>query len=411
MGLPVIADTNAAKVNEFYKSLFMQALETLGKLDKVSGMARSVLEKLRGIKVDLVRENEGWQDWDLTHLIAEIKKWRDINPVEDNSKKQHKSGFYHANGCKRACIYCDAEIHNSKDCPTVTNVDQQKKMLTDKKLCFNCTGIKHCTADCKSVHKCTKCNMKHHSSICTKKHPLLTANGLNDGLLVYPVAVVNVEGIKCRALLDTGAGNLYVSAALLDLLPRRSRKKKVRRVEMMLVLVTKEMELSTVHVEAVNGEFAMDGSVTKVVKGELLFVDNPNYAKLINSYQHLEGVQMEDKDQKPKLPVHLILGAGDYMRIKTAEKPRVGKIGELVAERTKFGWTILAQGKELDYCAMLLTQMSQRDCEELCWLDVLGLEDKPEHDQHEVHAEFQEQLTRSEQGWYKTEGQPPTVAK
>ena len=101
MGLPVITDTNAAKVNEFYKNLLYntQALETLGKLDKVSGMTRSVLEKLKGIKADLVRGSEGWQDWDLTRLIAELKKWRDINPVEDNpnSKKQRKSGFYHAN--------------------------------------------------------------------------------------------------------------------------------------------------------------------------------------------------------------------------------------------------------------------------------------------------------------------------
>ena len=64
------------------------------------------------------------------------------------------------------------------------------------------------------------------------------------------------------------------------------------------------MELSTVCVETVNGEFAMDVSVTKVDKGELLYVDNPNYTTLINSYQHLEGVRMEDKDQKPKLPVH-----------------------------------------------------------------------------------------------------------
>jgi hypothetical protein len=188
----------------------------------------------------------------------------------------------------------------------------------------------------------------------------------------------------------------------LDLLPKRTRKKEVRRVEMMLGSVTKEMELSTVCVEAVNGEFAMDVSVTKVDKGELLYVDNPNYTTLINSYQHLDGVQMDDKDQKPKLPVHLILGAGDYMRIKTNEKPRVGKIGEPVAGRTKFGWTILAQGKELDYSAVFLTQTSQCDYEELCRMDVLGLADNPEHDQHEVYAEFREQLTRSEEGWYET---------
>jgi hypothetical protein len=75
---------------------------------------------------------------------------------------------------------------------------------------------------------------------------------------VYPVVVVSVEGIKCRAPLNTGSGNSYASAALLmDLLPKRTRKKEVRRVKMMLGSVTKEMELSTVCVEAVNGEFEM----------------------------------------------------------------------------------------------------------------------------------------------------------
>ncbi|XP_046841821.1 uncharacterized protein LOC124435934 [Xenia sp. Carnegie-2017] len=90
------------------------------------------------------------------------------------------------------------------------------------------------------------------------------------------------------------------------------------------------------------------------------------------------------------------------MRIKTSEKPCVGKVGEPVAEKTKFGWTILAQGKELDYAVMFLSQTSQSDYEELCRLDVLGLADKPENDQHEVYAEFQEQLVRSEEGWYET---------
>lgn len=277
MGLPVITDCNPSKVNDFYKSLLYntQALETLGKLERVSGVTRSVLEKLKGIKMDLVRGNEGWQDWDLTRLIAELKKWRDINLVEENesAKKQRKSGFYFSKDGdrrKRGCVYCDAEAHISKDCPTVTSVDQRKKLLAEKKLCFNCTGTKHRAADCKSVHKCSKCNMKHHSSICTKRDQLLTANGPSDVPLVYPVVVVSVEGIKCRALLDTGSGNSYASAALLDLLPKRSRRKEVRRVEMMLGSVTKEMEMSTVCVESVNSDFSMDVNVTKVDKGELL---------------------------------------------------------------------------------------------------------------------------------------------
>lgn len=34
---------------------------------------------------------------------------------------------------------------------------------------------------------------------------------------------------------------------------------------------------------------------------------------------------MEDNDHKAKLPVHLILGASDYMCIKTGEPSRFGK--------------------------------------------------------------------------------------
>ena len=49
-----------------------------------------------------------------------------------------------------------------------------------------------------------------------------------------------------------------------------------------------------------------------------------------------------DNDPKPFLPVHLILGASDYRTIKTAEPPRVGQLGEPVAEKTKFGWTIIS---------------------------------------------------------------------
>ena len=61
--LPVAKDTNPNEVDKFYKTLLynVQSLETLGKLERVNGMTRSVLDKLPGIKSDLVR-GEGLQD-------------------------------------------------------------------------------------------------------------------------------------------------------------------------------------------------------------------------------------------------------------------------------------------------------------------------------------------------------------
>ena len=118
----------------------------------------------------------------------------------------------------------------------------------------------------------------------------------------------------------------------------------------------------------------MDVFVTKVDKGELLFLDNPHYEEVICSY--LEGVKMEDSDQTQNyLCTLIILGTVDHMRAKTPEKPRVGKMGGTIAERTKLGWTILAQAKELDYLAMFFTETGQSNYEELCRLDVLELAD------------------------------------
>ena len=81
---------------------------------------------------------------------------------------------------------------------------------------------------------------------------LLTATGKN-GRVVYPVVKVNVEGVLCRALLDTGAGSSYALAALLNKLPKRSLAKEVRRIEMMLGATIREVELSTIKVRSIEG--------------------------------------------------------------------------------------------------------------------------------------------------------------
>ena len=89
----------------------------------------------------------------------------------------------------------------------------------------------------------------------------------------------------------------------------------------------------------------MQVNLTKVNQGELLSIENPRYEQLMKTYPYLKGVQMDDTDAKPLLPVHAILGAGVYARIKTDTRPRIGKQVEPVAESTKLGWVILSPGE------------------------------------------------------------------
>ena len=81
------------KVNSFYKTLLLniQSLETLGKIERVNGMTISVLDKLTGIKADLVRGQENWQDWDLPRLVQALKKWRDVNPATEGNNFESKA--------------------------------------------------------------------------------------------------------------------------------------------------------------------------------------------------------------------------------------------------------------------------------------------------------------------------------
>ena len=149
-----------------------------------------------------------------------------------------------------------------------------------------------------------------------------------------------------------------------------------------------------------NGKFWLKTEVTKVERGTLLSLDNPKYGKVLQKYTHLERVHMDDT--KAELPIHIILRASDYAKIKTENKPKIGRPGESVARLTQFGWTILSPGKEVDLSNTFLTQTAATDYEKLCKPDVLGLPDKPSADQSDVYKEFKEQLTRSPTDWYET---------
>ena len=228
----------------------------------------------------------------------------------------------------------------------------------------------------------------------------LTTNQTSEGL--FPVIVIEVNGIKCRALIDSGAGSSYVSAKLIELLRVKPTEVQTKTIDMLMTSKVARLEVYDLELQAVNHQFSLSVKATKVDKTELLYIDNPNYRALTDKYPHLRGVNVHDDDTKASLPIHMVLGSREYARIKTEMKPRIGQETEPIAELTKFGWFLMSPGKEFDKNTMLFTQTSQTSYEELCKLDVLGLRDMADHDQSMVFDEFKERLTRSPEGWYET---------
>ena len=114
---------------------FYQALDTMGKLRDVLGYTRLTLEKLPGIRADLVRLEEDWQ------------KWTDQNPkvVHNSSDKGQKcENLYQTkdSSTNHVCIFCEISRHRESQCQKTSSLDQRRLILPKKKLCFNCTGGK-----------------------------------------------------------------------------------------------------------------------------------------------------------------------------------------------------------------------------------------------------------------------------
>ncbi len=414
IGLPTVTGSQPNKIHEFYETLVtsVQSLETLGKLTQVSGYVRMTLDKLEGIRSNLVRTDDSWQEWKFPHLVEALRKWTERNPLKQE-KEVEKPKQRWSNRSKnfqtrqqeqkpRSCVYCDDVSHRSTDCNKVVTVADRRKFLGEKQRCFNCTGARHKAADCRSQTSCQRCKKKHHTSICDTPpvQQMLVAKG--EGKVIYPVVLVKAGGIKCRALLDTGAGSSYASAALLERLNSKPQRREFRKIETMLQTSNKMIDIHKLEVTDVKESFALKTEVTRVERSSLLSLPNPKYKDTIEQFNHLKGVTMEDTDEKEELPIHLILGASDYAKIRTATQPRVGKVGEPVGEFTRFGWTIMSPGTDNDdLTEMLFTKTSMHDYQKLCDLDVLGLQ-KPLNEEQSIYEDFKEQLSQSEEGWYET---------
>ncbi|PFX28395.1 Pro-Pol polyprotein [Stylophora pistillata] len=402
----------------------------LGKLREVSGNVRAMSEKLKGIKGDLVREHEDWRDWDFAKLFQAIKSWRDINSEGEESdgasvskRKNDRNDWnarvppprgksyqvqQQASGRQmRGCVYCDDTNHTSVNCTKVVAVGDRKRILSQKQLCFNCTSDKH-RADSYRSRGCHNFQRRHHTPLCdhppsghTTRGRFMTAQNKGTERVVYPVVDGEVNGIKCSALLDTGAGSSYASSAILEHLGSKPQGEGFKRIEIMLGSTNKVIGVHSVTIGSIDGKFRLETEVTRVDRSTLLSLGNAGYAEILEKYPYLDGVYMDDRDEKPELPVHIILGASEYAKIKTETIPKIGRSGEPVAEPTKFGWTIMSPGKDVDLANMFLTLTTAADYERLSRLDVLGLRDTPSGDQADVYEEVKEQLTRGPEGWYE----------
>ena len=104
------------------------------------------------------------------------------------------------------------------DCEKVKSASDHRKILSEKRLFFNCIGTKHRAVGCRSNRKWLLCKCKRHTSICEKRSDEGSALMLasTESSVIYSVLIIKVNDIKCLAILDTGSGSSYVSETIIN---------------------------------------------------------------------------------------------------------------------------------------------------------------------------------------------------
>ena len=106
---------------------------------------------------------------------------------------------------------------------------------------------------------------------------------------MYPVVIVLINVIKCRALLDTGIGSSYISSTTANLLRKPPVRQETKLIEMMMMSsVTRNIEIYEATIESLLKTFTMEVEFSKVERKMLLTIENPHYSTLIEKYQHLK---------------------------------------------------------------------------------------------------------------------------
>ena len=68
------------------------ALDTMRKITEMNGYVTVTLDKLQGIRADLVRNDDNQQDWKFQQIVETIEMWTLRNPIPLSDKRISEKG-------------------------------------------------------------------------------------------------------------------------------------------------------------------------------------------------------------------------------------------------------------------------------------------------------------------------------
>ena len=118
--LPTVRGSDPIQVQKFYKRLVydVQSLEIMDKLGQVNRNVPLTLDKLSGIRSDLVSRDDEWQEWDFVKLCEALQTWTRRNSIEkeDKHRRPNTKVYNTRHQEARGCVYCGERSHKGIKC-------------------------------------------------------------------------------------------------------------------------------------------------------------------------------------------------------------------------------------------------------------------------------------------------------
>ena len=161
-----------------YIETHIRSLRSLGVESSSYGtlLASILINKIPEELQLIVSRKNGAKDWNLDSLmvilgeelqVRERMKTVSVPNVKKPSKDPATAATLLAGAHKITCSYCQQD-HPSNSCGVVAQPQARKQVLQKVGRCFICLRRGHISRECTSHKKCSKCNGRHHISICMK---------------------------------------------------------------------------------------------------------------------------------------------------------------------------------------------------------------------------------------------------
>lgn len=254
------------------------------------------------------------------------------------------------------CIACgNQDITQNCENFKKLSPNERSKMIRSSGACINCLHPLHKRSDCKSKHKCSKCQKNHHTLLhfekSSKSEPVTCAlTQYNNVTVLLATAIIRCydrNGISfvLRAMIDQGSQASIITERAAQLL------KLDRKPLHMPIKAVGEVMAGTAR-QYINMFFSSNRSnnAEKIQANVIIMrkIMQKSPRKMINTnenWHHLNNLPLADPKYNIPSDVDILLG-GDVWDEIVMKGLRLSKNGSPVAQRTKLGWILNGKVKQ-----------------------------------------------------------------